>query len=69
LEQLLELDGHGECERAKSPQELHAEVSAVWQREHELLDQLNALLDDAQTALCEALPQLRDADAGEGDGE
>jgi len=61
------LDVHGE--RAKSPQQLHAEVRAVWQREHELLDELTALLDDAQSALCEALPPLRGADAGGGDGD
>ena len=63
------LDVQGERERANSPQQLHAEVRVVWQREHELLDQLTALLDDAQTALCEALPQLRGADAGEGGGD
>lgn len=60
---------HGERERAKSPQQLHAEVRAVWQREHDLLDELTALLDDAQRALCEALPPLRGADAGGGDGD
>ena len=63
------LDVHGERDRANSPQQLHAEVRVVWQREHELLDQLTALLDDAQTALCEALPQLRGVDAGEGGGD
>jgi hypothetical protein len=62
------LDVQGECEWAKSPQQLHAEVRAVWQREHELLDELTALLDDAQRALCEALPPPG-ADAGKGDGE
>ena len=62
------LDVHGERERAKSPQ-LHAEVRAVWQREHELLDELTALLNDAQRALCEALPPLPGADAGRGDGD
>lgn len=62
------LDVHDERERAKSPQQLHAELRAVCSREHELLDQLTALLDEAQTALCEALPQLPDADAGEGAG-
>jgi hypothetical protein len=63
------LDEHGERERANSPQQMHAEVRVVWQREHELLDQLTARLDDAQTALCEALPQLRGADAREGGGD
>ena len=63
------LDVHGERERAKSPQQLHAEVRAGWQWEHELLDQLTALLDDAQAALCEALAQLPGADAGEGGGD
>ena len=59
-EQLLQrpLDGQGERERAKGPQELHAEVRVVWQREQELLEELTALLDDAQRALCEALPPL-----------
>ena len=40
-EALLErlLDVHGERERAKSPQQLHAELRAVWQREHELLEE------------------------------
>ena len=50
------LDVHGERERAKSQQLLHTEARAVWQREQELLEELTALLDDAQTALCEALP-------------
>jgi hypothetical protein len=62
------LDVHDERERAKSPQQLHAERRAVWQREHELLDQLTALLDDAQRALCEALPPLPGVDVGRGDG-
>jgi len=41
----------------------------VWQREHELLDELTAVLDDAHRALCEALPPLPGADGGRGDGE
>ena len=61
-------DVQGERERAKSPQQLHAEVRAVWQREHELLDELTGLLDDAQRALCEAFPPLPGLDAGEGGG-
>ena len=63
------LDVHRGRERAESPQQLHVEVRAVWQREHELLDELTALLDDAQSALCEALPPLRGPDAGQGDGD
>ena len=63
------LDVQGERERAKSPQQLHAEVRIGWQREQELLDRLTALLDDAQRALCEALPPLPGADAGEGGGD
>ncbi len=63
------LDVQGERERAKSPQQLHAELRAVWQREHELLDRLTALLDDAQRTLCEALPPLPGPDAGEGAGD
>jgi hypothetical protein len=54
-------------QRTKSPQRLHAERRAVWQREHELLDQLTALLDDAHRALCEALPPLPGVDAGRAD--
>jgi len=41
-----------------SADQLHAELRAVWQREQDLLEQLSALLDDAQRALCEALPAL-----------
>jgi hypothetical protein len=62
-------DVHGGRERAKGPQQSLAEMRAVSQREQELLDQLTALLDDAQRALCEALPPLPDADAARGDGE
>ena len=62
------LDVHDERERTKSPQHLHTELRAGWQREHELLDQLTALLDDAQRALCEALPPPPGADAGRRDG-
>ena len=62
------LDVHDERERAKSPQQFHADLRAVWQQEHELVDQLTALLDDAQRALCEALPPLPGVDAGRGDG-
>jgi hypothetical protein len=69
LQRLLELDVQGERERAKSPQRLHAELRVVWQREHELLDRLTALLDDAQRALCEALPPLPGPAAGEGGGD
>lgn len=43
-------DVHGERELAKNPQQLHAEVRAVWQRQHELLEELTWLLDDAQRA-------------------
>ena len=70
-EALLErlLDMHGERERATSPQQLHAELRAGWQREQGLLDQLTALLDDAQRALCEAFPPLPSVDAGRNDGE
>ena len=63
------LDVHDELERAKSPPHLHADLRAVRQREHELLDQLTALLDDAQRALCEALPPLPGVDPGEPMGE
>jgi len=66
LQRLLDVDD--ERERAKSPQQFHADPHAVWQQEHELLDQLTALLDDAQRALCEALPPLPGVDAGRGDG-
>ena len=62
------LDVQGERERAKSPQQMPAEVRAVSEREDELLDQLTALLDDAQTALCEALPPPG-PDAREGGGD
>ena len=58
----------GERERAKSSQQSHAELRAVWEREQELLGQLTALLDDAQRALCDALSPPG-ADAGEGGGE
>jgi hypothetical protein len=61
------LDVQVERERAKSPRQLDAEVRLAWQREQELLDQLTALLDDAQQALCEALPPPG-PDAGEGGG-
>jgi hypothetical protein len=63
------LDVQGERERATSPQQLQAELRVVWQREDELLDRLTALLDDAQRALCEALPPLSGADGGEGGGD
>jgi hypothetical protein len=60
-------DVHGEGERAPSSRQLHAELRAVWQRELQLLDELTELLDDAQRALCEALPPPG-ADAGERGG-
>ena len=60
------LDVQGERERAKGPRQLHGEVRAVWQREHELIDELTALLDDAQRALCEALPPPPGPGAGGG---
>jgi len=63
------MDLRGERERAKGPRQLHAEVRGVWQWEQGLLDQLTVLLDDAQTALCEALALLPGADAGEGGGD
>ena len=62
-------DVQAERERAKSPQQLHAELRAVGQREDELLDRLTALLDDAQRALCEALPPSPGVDAGGGGGD
>jgi hypothetical protein len=61
-------DVQAEPERARSPRQLHAELRAIWQREDELLEELTALLDDAQRALCEAL-LLPGADAGEGGGD
>ena len=57
------LDVQSERERAKRPQQLHAELRVGWQREDELLEGLTALLDDAQRALCEALPSLPGPDA------
>src|SRR5664279_5601511 len=39
------LDVQGERERAKGLRQLHAGLRAGWQWEHELLDQLTALLD------------------------
>jgi hypothetical protein len=60
-------DVRGEGERAPSSRQLHAGVCAVWQRELQLLDELNELLDDAQRALCEALP-LPGPSAGERGG-
>jgi hypothetical protein len=60
------LDMQGERERANGPQQLHAEVRAGWRREQELLEELTALLDDAQVALCEALPPTPRADVGDG---
>jgi hypothetical protein len=59
------LDVQSERERAKGPHQLHAQARAVWQREQELLEELTALLDDAQTAVCEALPPPAGADAGQ----
>jgi hypothetical protein len=63
------VDVQSERERAKGPRRLDAEVRAVWQREKELLDELTALLDDAQAAVCEALPPPAGADAGQGGGD
>ena len=60
-------DMQAERERAKRPRQMHAELRAVWQREGELLDQLTALLDDAQRALCQALPLGPEAGEGRGD--
>jgi hypothetical protein len=64
------VDVHAGRERAKSPQQLDAELRIAWQREGELIDGLTVLLDDAQRALCEALPSLPgpDARAAAGDG-
>ncbi|MGA2927088.1 MAG: hypothetical protein ABSG43_14010, partial [Solirubrobacteraceae bacterium] len=50
------LDVGAERRRASSVQELQVQVRAFQQREQELLGQLSALLDDAQRALCDALP-------------
>jgi hypothetical protein len=61
-------DTQAERERAKRPQQMHAELRALARREDELLDELTALLDDAQRALCEALPPPG-PDAGEGGGD
>ena len=61
-------DVRGEGERGPSSRQLHAGVRAVCQREQELLDELTELLDDAQRAVCEALP-LPGADVGERGGE
>ena len=61
-------DMKAERERGKSPQQVHRELRALGQREDELLDELTALLDDAQTALCEALPPPG-PDAGERGGD
>jgi hypothetical protein len=61
------VDAQVEPGRATSPQQLRAELRAVRQREAELLDELTELLDDAQRALCEALPPPG-PDAGEGGG-
>jgi hypothetical protein len=50
------LDFQAERERAHSAEQPQINVRACQQREHELLEQLYALLDDAQRALCEAFP-------------
>lgn len=47
------LDFQAERERAHSAEQPQINVRACQQREHELLEQLCALLDDAQRALCE----------------
>jgi hypothetical protein len=57
-------DVQAERERAKSVAQLHAEVRAFRQREQELLEQLTALLDDAQRAVCEAFPAPGMTDPG-----
>jgi len=50
------LDLQAEREGTKSVERLNGEVRAFQQRERELLDQLTALLDGAQRAVCEAFP-------------
>jgi hypothetical protein len=62
LQRVVDVQG----ERANGPRQLNAEV---WQREQELLEELTALLDDAQAALCEALPPPAGADAGQAGGD
>ncbi len=52
------LDVAAERRRATPADQLHAEPRAAWQHEQDLLEQLSALLDDAQRALCQALPAL-----------
>jgi hypothetical protein len=42
--------------RAKTDAQLDGELRGAWEREQELLGQLTSLLDDAQRALCDALP-------------
>ena len=64
-------DAHRERERAnQNARSIYTPscVSSV-QREHELLPELSGLLDDAQTALCEALPPLPGPAVGEGGGD
>ncbi len=58
------LDLQAERERAKSIEQLHARAHAFNRREQELLEQLTALLDDAQRAVCEAFPAPRMSDPG-----
>ena len=50
------LDMQAERERAKSPQQMHGELRALWRREDELLDELTALLDDAQSGAVRSTP-------------
>ena len=63
------LDVQGRARGGKEPAAAAAELRAVWQREQQLLEQLTALLDDAQRALCEALAPPPGPDAGVGGGE
>jgi hypothetical protein len=58
------LDLQAERQRAQSVEHLHAELRTSRQREQELLEQLTALLDDAQRAVCEAFPAPRMTDPG-----
>lgn len=53
----------------KSAERLLGDARAFQEREQELLEQLSALLDDAQRALCEALPQPELASSFDSDQE
>jgi hypothetical protein len=63
------LDVQGERERAKRPQQLHAELRVGWQREDELLEGLTALLDDAQRRCARHFPRCRARMPGAGGGD